>query len=128
LGSPNTNDVGLRVGWKEGISFQDYNEDLRLQRKNIAKVVGSNNSLTKWDRIQQEEAAHFLVNLMTSPENLFEHIKKEAGTIILKIIYGYTAETHGRDYLVDMANKAMHEFSEAAVPGRWAVDAFPFCE
>jgi hypothetical protein len=81
-----------------------------------------------FDRAQEEESVHFLLNVLDSPENLFDHIKKEAGAVILKITYGYTAEPKGKDYLVDMAGKAMHEFADATVPGRWAVDIMPFCK
>ncbi len=81
-----------------------------------------------FDRVQEEEAAHFLLNLLDSPESLFDHIKKEAGAVILKITYGYTAEAHGKDPFVDMAGKTMHEFADATVPGKWAVDIMPFCK
>jgi cytochrome P450 len=46
----------------------------------------------------------------------------------LKITYGYTAEPKGKDYLVDMAVRTMHEFSESTIPGKWPVDIMPFCE
>lgn len=69
---------------------------------------------------------HFLLNVLSSPEDLFSHIKKEAGAVILKITYGYTANPHGKDPLVDMAVKTMHEFADATVPGKWAVDIMPF--
>ncbi len=66
--------------------------------------------------------------MLDSPDNLFDHIKKEAGTVILRITYGYTAEPHGRDPLVDMAGKTMQEFADATVPGKWVVDIMPFCK
>jgi hypothetical protein len=66
--------------------------------------------------------------VLDSPERLFDHIKKEAGAVILKITYGYTPESHGNDYLVDLVGKTMAEFAECTVPGRWAVDIMPFCK
>lgn len=99
-----------------------------MHRKNIAKVAGSTVSLSVFDRVQEEEAVHFLLNVLSSPENLFSHIEKEAGAVILKITYGYTAEAHGKDPLVDMAVKTMHEFADSTVPGKWPVDIMPFCE
>jgi hypothetical protein len=91
-------------------------------------LAGSTASLAVIHRVQEEEAAHFLLNLLDSPENLFYHIKKEAGAVILKVNYGYTAEAHGKDSFVDLAGKTMEDFAEAAVPGKWAVDIMPFCE
>lgn len=81
-----------------------------------------------FDRVQEEEAVHFLLNVLESPENLFDHIKREAGAVVLKILYGYTVEPHGHDVLIDLVGTTMEQFAYAAVPGRWAVDAFPLCK
>ncbi len=48
--------------------------------------------------------------------------------MILKIAYGYTAESHKDDLLVDMAGDAMDKFGRAAVPGAFVVDVLPFCK
>jgi hypothetical protein len=117
-----------RIGWKNTLAFSGYTDTFKIHRKNIAKVAGSTVSLSVFDRVQEEESVHFLLNLLDSPERLFDHIKKEAGAVILKITYGYTAEAKGNDYLVDLVGKTMAEFAESTVPGRWAVDIMPFCE
>lgn len=119
---------GCRIGWKNTLAFSGYTDNFKIHRKNIASVAGSNTSLKLFDRAQEEESVHFLLNVLDSPENLFDHIKKEAGAVILKITYGYTAEAKGKDHLVDMAGQAMHEFSEATTAGKWPVDIMPFCE
>lgn len=116
-----------RIGWKNTLAFSGFTDNFKIHRKNIASVAGSNTSLKLFDRAQEEESVHFLLNVLDSPENLFDHIKKEAGAVILKITYGYTAEPKGKDHLVDMAGKAMHEFSEATMAGKWPVDIMPFC-
>lgn len=105
-----------------------YGEWWKLSRKNITKITSTNTSISAFDRIQEIEAAHFLLNLLDSPDALFDHIRKEAGSVVLKIIYGYTTNAHGRDPFVDLATKTMVEFAEATVPGKYAVDVFPFCE
>lgn len=51
----------------------------------------------------------------------------EAGAIILKLAYGYTIEPHEQDPLVDLADRALVQFSAAAVPGAWLVDTIPAC-
>lgn len=110
------------------MAFSGFTDNFKIHRKNIASVAGSNTSLKLFDRAQEEESVHFLLNVLDSPQNLFDHIKKEAGAVILKITYGYTAEPKGKDHLVDMAGKAMHEFSEATIAGKWPVDIMPFCK
>ncbi|KAJ4296417.1 hypothetical protein N0V90_006462 [Kalmusia sp. IMI 367209] len=114
------------IGWKNTLAFSGYTDTFKIHRKNIAKVASSNVSLSVFDRVQEEESVHFLLNVLDSPENLFDHIKKEAGAVILKVTYGYTAEAHGKDPFVEMAGRTMHEFADATVPGKWAVDIMPF--
>lgn len=45
--------------------------------------------------------------------------------MILKATYGYTTEAHGADPLVDLVDEVMEQFSQAFVPGKWAVDLIP---
>jgi hypothetical protein len=104
------------------------NQTFKQHRRNIAKVASSSTSLAVFDRVQNEEAAHFLLNVLDSPDDLFEHIKKEAGAVILRITYGYTPNAQGRDPLVDLAGKTMEGFAEASVPGKWIVDVIPLRE
>ncbi|KAL1599850.1 hypothetical protein SLS60_007655 [Paraconiothyrium brasiliense] len=125
-GRPHQNFSCDLVGWKNATAMSPYNDYWKIQRKNITKVASSNVSVTAFDRVQEEEAAHFLMNVLAEPDKLFDHIRAEAGTVILKITYGYTAENRGKDPLVELARKAMWAFAESTVPGKWAVDIFPF--
>ena len=50
---------------------------------------------------------------------------REAAELILKATYGYTTEAHGADPLVDLVDEVMEQFSQAFVPGKWAVDLIP---
>ena len=83
-------------------------------------------SVSMFDRVQEVEATRFLGNLLETPGDLFDHIRKEAGAVILKVTYGYTTENKGRDPFVDLASKTMAQFAEATVPGKWVVDVLPF--
>ena len=46
--------------------------------------------------------------------------------MILRIPHGYSVKEDG-DPLVEMANKAMHNFSVITTPGRFLVDMLPIC-
>lgn len=50
-----------------------------------------------------------------------------AGTVILKVVYGYQTRTEGKDPLVKLAGDTMVNFAEACVPGKFLVDVLPFC-
>ncbi|ORY18569.1 cytochrome P450 [Clohesyomyces aquaticus] len=117
---------GEMVGWKHGVALCQYTNTWKIHRKNITKITGSTASVRVFDRVQEVEAAHFLLNVLDTPQDLFHHIRKEAGSVILKIIYGYTTETHGRDPFVELANKTMEVFTESTVPGKFTVDILPY--
>lgn len=53
-----------------------YNEAWKIHRKNIAKVASTKTSVTMFDRVQEAESAHFLLNLLDSPNDLFDHIRR----------------------------------------------------
>ncbi|RMZ66262.1 O-methylsterigmatocystin oxidoreductase [Pyrenophora seminiperda CCB06] len=117
---------GQMVGWQHATAITPYTETWKIHRKNITKVASTNASLAIFDRAQEAETAHFLLNLLDSPDRLFDHIRHEAGSVILKITYGYNTEPHGRDPLVDLAGDTMVVFAASTVPGRWMVDILPF--
>jgi hypothetical protein len=104
-----------------------YDETWKKHRTNATKVASANTSINMFDRVQEAESAHFLLNLLDSPNDLHENVRKEAGSVILKIIYGYTTK-RGKDPLVELANQTMADFAEATVPGKWIVDVMPFCK
>jgi cytochrome P450 len=118
--------AGEMVGWNKMLAFLQPGWDFRQHRRNIAKIAGSTTSLAAFDRIQNEEAAHFLLNMLNNPDHLFDHLKTEAGAVILRITYGYTPNAQGPDPLVDMAERSMRDFGNAGTPGKYVVDLLPF--
>ncbi|USP76716.1 hypothetical protein yc1106_03990 [Curvularia clavata] len=123
---PGFNFAGDMVGWRHVTAMMPYGDTWKIHRRNITKITSTTTSLAEFDRIQEAEAAYFLVNLLEAPERLLDHIRHETGSVILKIVYGYDTARHERDPLVDMAETTVAQFAEASVPGRWAVDIFPF--
>jgi hypothetical protein len=121
---------GEMIGWKNALAFLQPSETFKIHRKNLAKVAASGVALAVFERVQEEEAAHFLLNMLTEPDNLFAHIRTGAGAVILRITYGYTPEAHGRDMLVELVGQTLRDFSKASVPGTWVVGGYNanFCE
>ncbi|KAF2635515.1 cytochrome P450 [Massarina eburnea CBS 473.64] len=117
---------GYLVGWRHATAMSPYNEAWKIHRKNVTKVISTTVSVAAFDRIQEVESVHFLLNLLEKPNKLFDHIRTEAGSVILKTVYGYTTEARGNDPFVDLATKSMQQFADATVPGRWVVDILPF--
>ncbi|KAJ4267248.1 hypothetical protein NW762_003351 [Fusarium torreyae] len=114
------------IGWGDSVGFCGYNDRFKTYRRNMARIIGSKTAAAKYDTLQEGEVGHFLLHLLGSPDKLFDHIRKEAGSIILKIAYNYRAEQFQEDVLINMAGKAMNDFATAAVPGAFLVDMLPF--
>jgi len=76
-----------------------------------------------WD-IQQHEARILMEHLLTSPQFMLKHLRRNAAAVIMKIAYGYTIEGDD-DHFVALAEESMRVGSLAGAPGKWLVDSFP---
>ncbi|PYI28700.1 cytochrome P450 oxidoreductase OrdA-like protein [Aspergillus indologenus CBS 114.80] len=113
-------------GWHNVLGSVKSTERLRATRRHLHQEIGSNRSVARFDAVQTAEVGRFLMRVLEAPGRLMEHIRKETGAIILKIGYGYTVEPHGRDPLVELADRAMEDFSVAMLPATYLVDYLPF--
>ncbi|KAJ5642476.1 hypothetical protein N7490_006476, partial [Penicillium lividum] len=112
-------------GWQYVLGALRNPEHVRATRKYLYQEIGSKNSVACFNDVQITEVSRFLLRVLNDPENLQHHIRKEAGGIVLKIGYGYTINPHSRDPLVDLADKAMEDFSFALILTAWAVNFIP---
>ncbi|KAH8897936.1 cytochrome protein [Thozetella sp. PMI_491] len=112
-------------GWSNALSSQQYTPRFRAYRSRIHKVIGTPSVLSRFYPLQEVEVHRFLLRVLENPAGLLQHIRSEAGAIILKITYGYNIEPHGADPLVDIADEALAQFSASTVPGAWLVDTIP---
>lgn len=62
------------------------------------------------------------------PEELLQHVKTEAGALILQLAYRYDIEPDGEDPLVKLAENAFEQFSLTSVAGAWTLDFVPACK
>ncbi|OTA98840.1 hypothetical protein M426DRAFT_101140 [Hypoxylon sp. CI-4A] len=118
--------VGEMIGWGSTLGLMPYGDKYRRYRKRAARLIGNTTASARYVDVQEVEVGHFLLHLLESPEELVTYIRKETGSMILKVAYGYTAESHGNDILNDMVSDAMDVFSLAAAPGTFVVDFMPF--
>ncbi|KAE8155236.1 cytochrome P450 [Aspergillus avenaceus] len=117
--------AGELMGWEDILVMQGYTDRFRAYRKMIHRVLGTKSLASRFNSLQEVETRRFLLRVLQSPDDLIQHIRTEAGAVILKIAYGYTIEPHGRDPLVDLVNEAMDGFSVGGTPGTWLVDTIP---
>jgi len=117
--------AGEMVGWEDSTGLQRYSSVLRAHRKDIREIIGSKRVLAQFHDLLDVEARRFLLRVLEKPTDLVEHLLKETGSIILKLTYGYTAEPHRDDPLVNLINETVTSFSLATLPGAWLVDNIP---
>ncbi|KAH7139807.1 cytochrome P450 [Dactylonectria estremocensis] len=118
--------AGEMLGWENSLGLSQYNDRFRTYRKNMSRIIGSKAAVAQYNTLQEAEAGHFLLHVLEKPDNFVNEIRKEVGTVILKIAYGYTAEPFKNDVLIDIAGDAMDKFARAGVPGAFMVDMMPF--
>ncbi|KAE8164000.1 cytochrome P450 [Aspergillus tamarii] len=117
---------GKMAGWDKILGTLEYsNPSFKDMRKALGHQIGSKTAVSRFNAVQDLEVRRFLLRVLEDPDKLLQHIRKEAGAIVLKVAYGYTIEPHGHDPLVDLADEAMATFGLAILPGTWAVDFIP---
>ncbi|KAG2138998.1 cytochrome P450, partial [Suillus clintonianus] len=115
---------GELVGWKHILSFLPYGDRFRRYRKNFHRVIGSCDALAIYNPIEEIETHRFLKRVLATPDQLQEHIRHTAGAIILRISHGYEVKDNS-DPFVDLAERALDNFSRATSPGAFMVDFIP---
>ncbi|KAG1753727.1 cytochrome P450 [Suillus paluster] len=115
---------GELCGWKHAMGLLPYGDRLREYRKNFHRVIGSCAALNTYHPIEEIETHRFLKRVLASPDQLQAHVRHAAGVIILRISYGYDAKENN-DPFVDLAARAMDQFSRAIAPGAFMVDVIP---
>ncbi|KAF8547387.1 cytochrome P450 [Imleria badia] len=118
---------GDLVGWGNSMIFLQYGDTYRKHRKFFHQQIGTRSSLEVFYLAEEERATQFLRNVLKNPDDIVVHSRGTAGSVILKISLGYSVKEDG-DPLVEMANKAMHNFSVITTPGRFLVDMLPILQ
>ncbi|KAI1745050.1 cytochrome protein [Xylaria scruposa] len=113
------------TGWTNILGMRQYGETHRLHRKVSHMLVGTHLTVMPYLPIQETEVRRFLFRVLKEPNQFLNHIRTEAGAIILKIVYGYTVEPSKPDPFIDLIDEAMFHFGAASTAGTWWVDIIP---
>ncbi|KAF9029998.1 cytochrome P450 [Hymenopellis radicata] len=98
--------------WSWNFVLMRYSDKWRLHRR-IFHQYFQPNRVSEFHPIQ-----------MNATTDFFNHIRNHAGTIILRIIYGFDSEGTSNAY-IDLADRAIRAVVWALVPGTYLVDYFP---
>ncbi|KAK6974645.1 cytochrome P450 [Favolaschia claudopus] len=104
-------------GWESVLSSARYGSRFRAYRKLIAQVIGNRTKMDNFYPTLEYQANMFLKRVLSNPEGF--------DMVVLKVTYGYVVKEDGNDSLVDLADKALLEFSEITRPGAFLVRHIP---
>ncbi|KAH0839032.1 O-methylsterigmatocystin oxidoreductase [Fonsecaea pedrosoi] len=112
-------------GWNRILGLMPYSNKSRAYRRALHTVLGTSSAIDPFRPLIELETRRFLLSVLENPQEVLHLIRTQAGSIILKISYGYSIEPKGRDPLVDLAERSLDHFSKACTPGAWLVDVIP---
>ncbi|KAL0578893.1 hypothetical protein V5O48_003126 [Marasmius crinis-equi] len=108
------------MGWSWDLAHMPYSDTWRLHRKTLHQYF-TPRAVAEYQPIQADMATSLIKNLTSSPENFFSHVHQYAGSIILKVAYGYTLQSDNDPY-INLVEKAM-EGLKATVVRAWVPGA-----
>ncbi|KAJ6517274.1 cytochrome P450 [Mycena vitilis] len=112
-------------GWDRVLSSARYGHHFKEYRKLIGRVIGTRGSMVKFYPVEEYQGNMFLKRVLENPQKFDEATRKTAGAMVLHLTYGYKIEEQGHDRFVDLADKALGEFSVITRPGAFLVDVMP---
>ncbi|PPR03045.1 hypothetical protein CVT24_012433 [Panaeolus cyanescens] len=112
-------------GWSNWfVTLQPHTDRFRNFRRLFYQTIGSGAAMTGFHPMEEDEARKFVRRILAEPETLFDHVRRTAGAVILRITYGYSI-LEKDDPLVKLADAAMNQFSIGTAPGGYWVNTIP---
>ncbi|KAL0565672.1 hypothetical protein V5O48_016351 [Marasmius crinis-equi] len=114
---------GALMKQEKSIFTMSYTPRCKTYRRLMLQVLSANASQDYWG-IEEEGARYMVKSILRAPENMFQHLRRSAAFVTMKVAYGYTISDHN-DHFVGLAEETTRVASLAAAPGKWLVDSFP---
>ncbi|TBU23575.1 cytochrome P450 [Dichomitus squalens] len=107
-------------------AFTGYSDKFRRQRRLMTKVLGPS-AIPSYYPLLELETQVLLRRILETPEGYSAHIRRYAGSLTLRIVYGYRV-TANDDFYLKLAEECGDILSNGIAGGGfiWLVDVFPF--
>ncbi|KDQ55433.1 hypothetical protein JAAARDRAFT_37446 [Jaapia argillacea MUCL 33604] len=112
------------MGWEWSFGMMRYGDRWKKHRLVFDRQFKSSVA-PAYRPIQAAQCHLFLRRLLDSPNDLLEHLRHNAASTIMKVIYGIDIEPQN-DHYVEVAEEALTALGKAATPGAFLVDSLPF--
>ncbi|KAG1852552.1 cytochrome P450 [Suillus subluteus] len=116
---------GELIGWKNATPLLPYGDRLRRHRKNFHNVIGTRAAMGIYNQVEEVETRRFIKRVFKKPDQLEAHVRHTAGAVILRISHGYEVKEND-DPFVDVADRALDQWSRVTAPGAFVADVVPF--
>ncbi|KAK1230833.1 hypothetical protein PQX77_006073 [Marasmius sp. AFHP31] len=105
-------------------AFFRYSDSWKLYRKTFHQGFQPR-VLPEYYDIQRTATASLMDKLAISPGNFVDHIQHWSGSIILKIVYGYSLQDTADDAYMRLVHNAVEGVIQASSHGSFWIDYFP---
>ncbi|KAG5722656.1 O-methylsterigmatocystin oxidoreductase [Termitomyces sp. T112] len=112
------------MGWDWTFGHMPYGERWKAHRRMFHRQFQQSVAPIHWPT-QCKEAHALLRSLLESPEELIEHLRHNAASVIMNVTYGIQIAPKNDRY-IEIAEKALAGMAEAANPGAFFVEFLPF--
>ncbi|KAG6809378.1 hypothetical protein H0H92_000479 [Tricholoma furcatifolium] len=104
--------------------YEKYGERWKAHRRMFHRQFQQSVAPVHWP-IQRKEAHALLRRILHSPQELIEHFRHNAASVIMNVTYGIRIAPKDDRYIA-IAEKALAGMAEAANPGAFLVEFIPF--
>ncbi|KAG2018449.1 cytochrome P450 [Coprinopsis cinerea AmutBmut pab1-1] len=111
------------MGWQDIFLVMDLGPRLRDYRRTFAQYF-TQAKVQQYHPAKLECVQRLVSRLSDNPNDIVKQLHTYTADVIAKVVYGFNIEDHPR--YIALTEKAVESFEEAAIPGRFLVDVFPF--
>ncbi|PBK75890.1 cytochrome P450 [Armillaria solidipes] len=111
------------TGWEFNIGVMRYSDRWRMHRRMFHQSFQLR-AVPAYNTVQMKATSVLLQQLHKSPDEFARHVRHYAGSVIMKIVYGYDVDANG-DKFVELADRALESARIIGNVGTFLVDYIP---
>ncbi|KAK0500251.1 cytochrome P450 [Armillaria luteobubalina] len=110
----------MLVGWNFNLALMRYSDWWRMHRRMFHQYLQPR-AVPAYNSVQIKATPVLLQQLNKSPDAFFHHVRHYAGSVIMKIIYGYDVDVNG-DKFVELVDRALESARATVNNGTFLID------
>ncbi|KAK7044238.1 hypothetical protein VNI00_007960 [Paramarasmius palmivorus] len=115
--------AGELMGYNDCVPLLTHGDRHRESRKLLAEYL-SPRKIAQSSAALEEKIRRFLLLLLESPDKFSQHTRGLVASSVFHVSHGYTVAPEN-DPILELAERADHQFAEVALPGAAICDLFP---